>query len=409
MPSKSTKKRKARRKATPRFYLTLGAIAVVLVIVIFLIVRGPRQMTLAEGEIDFSRNVETTLVRDETLNSVSDYMKVDFFVTEGQSVAKGTKIADIYKTSLNEKTITDLATLQQNIKEYQENTALKGVVNNEITEKNKQINNRMQEISDVVTGKSDADLVSLERKMIELMQQKSELLKQYSSTNHSELNAMYQQEADLKKKIAEGTEAVSASEAGIVSFNLDGFEGVLVPDALESLTKQDLDNAKKGIKTEKKEDEQEGKKPLYRLVNNFRWYCVIYAEQKNTISEIRENELFQLHFEAMDDKPYEAKVIKVRDMEEGGKLYILEMGEDIGPLLSVRFANVTMKKKYTGIKVPLNALYDEDGKKQIKLVNNDKSVQPVEVEVLIQDDENAIIQSKNAEVSISVGQNIMTR
>ncbi len=73
--------------------------------------------------------------------------------------------------------MTDYVTTQQQIQDYQENTIWREVINKDLNTHNGKITNTIQEIVDVVQGKSSNDLVVLERKLRENMEKKAAVFK----------------------------------------------------------------------------------------------------------------------------------------------------------------------------------------------------------------------------------------
>ena len=113
-------------------------------------------------------------------------------------------------------------------------------------------------------------------------------------------------------------------------------------------------------------------------------------------------------FEGYFERPYSAKVTSVRTLDSGDKLYILEMTEDIGPLLSVRTADAQMHLDFTGMMVPEKAIFTQDDQKLIKLVQGD-TANLIPVDVLISDGENCIIKSLDADTTLSANQKVLLR
>lgn len=399
--------KRVRRKPTPRFFISVGILVAAVALAVFFTTRGPNQIGIVRYDIPFEMEVPVTIMRDETVVNVNDYSKVVFFVSEGENVSQGMFIAETYNSGMNSKLYTDLISTRQQIKDYQENN-VGSIVVPAILEKDTQIKNKMQEISDIVTGKNSGDLVSQERKLSDLIDQKSKLLSDNAkNTPYDELESLYAKEQELVEKLEDFSEKISAEKSGVISFNLDGVESMLTPENLATIERKDLEAAKQGLITDTA-DVESGQKPLYRLVNNYRWVCILNVDAKDAVGEIREGTIFQMMFDAMGDRPYEGKVEMVRDMDDGSKLYAFSMTEDIGPLISVRQARVTLKRTFNGLSVPLNALYNENGKTVIKQVVDSK-VQPIEVNTIIKDEDRAIIESANSEITIKEGQVVVLK
>ena len=113
-------------------------------------------------------------------------------------------------------------------------------------------------------------------------------------------------------------------------------------------------------------------------------------------------------FEGYFDRPYSAKATSVRSVDGGGTLYVLEMTEDIGPMLSVRTADAKMHLDFTGMMVPEEAIFTQGDQKLIKLVQGDVA-SLIPVDILISDGENCIIQSLDPDTTLSSNQKVLLR
>lgn len=398
--------RRNRRRPTKRFFITIAVLASVVLLTLFLIFQGPNEALITEGNLFVDKNVQTLIVRDEKVYNSENYATASFFASEGQNITKGATIAQVYKWGYNDKLMTDYVTTQQEIQDYQENTVWREVVNKELNTNNGKINNTIQEIVDVVQGKSGNDLVVLERKLRENMEKKQQFLKTNVQAD-DKLNGLYAKEQDQLNKLANWRQDVQAEDAGIVSFYMDGWETQLTPYNLDTLTRADILAAKKGVVTSKTSDDSTTR-PLYRLVNNYKWYCLILLDKNEEIEELREGGSALMKFEGYFERPYSAKATSVRTVEGGGKLYVLEMTEDIGPLLSVRTADAAMHLDFTGMMVPEKAIFTQGEQKLIKLVQGD-TANLIPVDILITDGENCIIQSLDADTTLSPNQKVLLR
>jgi len=253
-----------------------------------------------------------------------------------------------------------------------------------------------------VSNGTASDVIALERGLSELLSQKQNFLKNNVKAD-DQLSRLYSQEQQLKESLASWREDVVADSSGMVSFNLDGHEKVLNPTNMDKLTKGDIQSAKSS--TSKITYSSDGTtRPLYRLVNNYTWYCVILAE--DSIKEMKKDEKFLMTFEGYLDRPHEGKIIGTRKPEDGGILYFVEIQEDIGPLISVRNAVTTMRKEYTGIKVDKRALFTVDNVLGIKVVK-EGATEFMPVTIVFEDETHAIIEAAEDGTVLSGGTKVV--
>jgi putative membrane fusion protein len=399
--------RRRKRKVTKRFYVILSVVVALLGSLAMLLVFGmDRYGQVTTGSMSLEKDVSVIIVRDEMVYSVANYAAASFFATEGEAITQGTTVAQVYKWGFNNKLLTDLISVQEQIRDVQENEIWAEVVNSNLNEINAKINNKIQEIAVVVQGDSSADIVLLERKLKELFEQKQSFLRRNVQAD-ARLDALYAKEQEALTLLSNWREDVTAQTGGVVSFYLDGLEKQLTPYNLDTLTRDDILNARKGVVTSAANG-KDSTKPLYRLVNNYKWYCVIHVDSSDAIEEMKEGGDARLTFEGYYDRPYTAKIISVRAVEGGGMMYVLEMSEDVSPLLCVRTANARLLLNFEGIKVPSDAIHTQNRQAMLK-INLNNTLRFVKVDVLIDDGEYCIIRNLESDVVIDESSAIILR
>ena len=397
-----------RRRPTKRFYLFLSVVCAIVVLASVLLLRGVPTITLEEGTMAFEQQYEVVLVRDEQVYNATNYGKAVFYATEGQRVSSGNKIAEVYRWGYSESMFTELAAVRQKILDYQENTVWRNVVNADLNAINSKIAAKIEEVRAAVSGEQRVDIVSLQSGLAELLEQKRTFLRQNVQAD-STLNGLYAQEDALLTQMANWREDVVATGSGIVSFHLDGLEDRLSPDTLDTMTMADYNAALSGVTTADSGTDTKTR-PLYRLVDNYAWYCVIHAPANEPIAALAQGESFLITFEGYQDTPYQGTVIGSRKPEDGGgdTLYFIEIKEDIGQLVSVRTAVSTLRKEYTGIKVPQSALYTENDVRGVKILQDGKTVF-TPVKIVMEDADDAVIQTAENGMELQAGMQVITR
>ncbi|MFZ5974558.1 MAG: HlyD family efflux transporter periplasmic adaptor subunit [Bacillota bacterium] len=372
-----------------RFYIIV-AVAVLLVaggIWYFLV--PPGDAAAQQGTMAFEKQVKTVIVRDEKTVTQENYGKISFIAAEGQKVAANTKVAQVYAWGYSDKVLQDLIKVQTDIKAYQENNILKQVFEKDLQTVNEKIDAQVTKLSSGANGLNDLDLIKIESDLKTLMQQQKDLLKR-ACTPDETLQKLYDRETELQKRLNAWISDVKTKEAGTISFYFDGFEQIMTPDQIDKLKRSDIDNIINNAAIQKI-DVSEGSKPLYRLVNSNKWYCLIATEKDD---KLQTDMVYDIAFEGFFNQPYTGRLLSQREMDDG-VLYVLEINDDIGPLLSVRKANATLKKTYTGLKVPINALTTQGDTQGITAVENGNDVfKPVKV--VYKDNEFAIIEAADA-------------
>ena len=392
-------KRRRVRRPNKKFYLFLAVCAAAVFGVVFLI-NYTRTVETVWGKISFETQQACVLVRDEQVISAENYGKVSFIATEGEYVTADAQVAQIYKKGYNDKVLSDLLEVQTKIGQYQENNILGDVLDQDLLAINTSIEQKAEEIAAAVNGKTDVNLIGLEKDLNRLMADKQEYLKNKVNAD-TQLQDYYAQEAQLKERVESWQEILTAPTAGVVSFYFDGCEALLNAENIEQLTIKDINDILNGSTlTQITADSAET--PLYRLVNSYDWYLLIVS--KNAIDEFDMGQTFQIAFDEYLDKQYTGSVVGVRE-EDAGFVYAIEIQDDIGTLLNTRRTTAKIYSVFEGVKVPASAVKTVEGMTGVYVVDGyEKTFVPVRV--LIEQDGMAIIEAADDSVKIAAGMEI---
>lgn len=346
----------ANRKLKKRFYIfAVLLIALVGGLVYLLIPKG--YVSVSKGDINFRESFDAVVVRQETVHSEKNFGKIIMDVSEGKTVAKGTKIAEIYEWDYGDRITDELINIQLEISKFQEENIIKNIINKDLQDIRNNISTKVEEIKKVVKGESNSDMLKLENELKTLKQNEQTLIKSLDNTNNVTLNSLYQQENAILERINKSKTDILAEDAGIVSFYFDGAEDTLKYDNLDNLTKKTLDDVIDGkLPTTNNTD---GNKKVYRLINSYKWYAVVMGPS-NGVREMVLDQQFQVSFEGIYDKPYSGKLIMAKKLD-GAMMYVLEFEEDVSPLISVRSSKVTISKTYNGLRVDSSMVKEQNG------------------------------------------------
>ncbi len=174
------------------------------------------------------------------------------------------------------------------------------------------------------------------------------------------------------------------SESGIISYKMDGEEGL----GYEQIGKLDYSTYNKIFKKTATENlvktYVEKDEPVYKLILDNTWYIVSYVgTEKNEV--FKEGENYTLSFETLNGG--EISFSLVSKVEEGNKLrLVFKTQEQIGQFLNMRQVHFSIgNKDESGLKIPLKAIVEQ------RLLK-------IPVEYKIEKDNKVGVQRKNGEV-----------
>ena len=386
-----------RQSGPSKIVILIIALAVAAAIAVTLIfaLGGSQPFTAQQGTMRFEYDAEGIVIRSEKLYQAENYGKTVFLAEEGQSVAAGASIAEVYSWDYSEQDVEELYTLQDTIMDYLEVYMLQDALNQDLQSLTDSIVEKTEEIAAVVRGETTGDLQKLERELKILMDERQRFLRE-SLNEDDQLRTYYEQENNLQTRINDSKTTITAESAWLVSFYFDGTETLLTPENMQNLTVQNIQDITAG-KSFYQQDGHDVTKPLYRLVEQNLFYVVMVADEQ--VPEFANNTAFQVQFSGDEECTYVGKVIGYVE-DSGQYLYYLEFNEDVSKLLTARRVSMKITSDYVGIEVPASAIKTVDGQQGVYYDRDGERVfEPVTV--LIERDGNAIIQAVDISSSLS--------
>ena len=140
--------------------------------------------------------------------------------------------------------------------------------------------------------------------------------------------------------------------------------------------------------------------PLYRIINNTHWFIAFVTNATDPM-RLAEGEQYSVLFQNYSDQQYTATA-RASQVSENAVVNILEFNTDIGKLIGARTVAATISKSAQGLVVPLSAIQIISGVPGINISYGD-SVLRVEVDILAQSDNKAVIRAHNATDNLTAG------
>lgn len=342
-----------RRKPKTRFFVIVGAILAVAVMVVVLMMRANQTFPVERGRAEFSASYDMLIIRSELVYEAKNYGKTEFIAKEGQRVAAGDEIAQVYSWEYNDDTNSQLLDLQSKILDYSTNTIRKDVIDEKLGDINNRINGKVADIKSSIAQRRPQDALALQWELQALMQERTEYMKSVAMPDDT-LRQYYSEEEALLKTIGAWCTDLSASRDGVVSFYFDGCEALMTPANIGGFTKEALLEVEAG-KTIETQDSDTAYAPLFRIVDTTDWYVVMYS--KDFIPEMHEGNAFSLIFANYLDNEYTGVVFNATTLENnGGYVYTIRIRDDIGPLIGERRVTAKLYGEQEGMLVPKNCV-----------------------------------------------------
>jgi putative membrane fusion protein len=169
----------------------------------------------------------------------------------------------------------------------------------------------------------------------------------------NQIASVQSQLADLQSAAASDTKSVTAPASGYFSGTVDGYESVLTPDALQTLTVSQYNAL---------QPQTVSKQNAGKLISGDTWYYVTVVPAGET-ADVEQGDTVQVSFARDFYNQIAMKVARIGDSEAGYRVLVLSCSEYMQDvtLLREQSADITFAS-YSGLRVPKDAVrVDEKG------------------------------------------------
>lgn len=387
----------ARRQVKPRFFVFLAILGVL----VFLIVRqilpsAPKEAVVMQAATSSERSVKAVVIRDEKVTSSESTARVEFVAKEGTVVSPGEEVAYVYSAGYTEKELEKLEEIRQNIQAYHK-TLLSNILDAQLERLDSIVDSKAIEFRNMVHNKSNGNLLGVVKQMETSMVTRQEYMRQ-NKREDTKLTKLYSEENSQLNSISTWRNVMKADGAGVLTFYLDGYEGVLSGDNIGSITPDVVHSVLSGAPLTQGPRQSSG---IFKIVQQTGWHvAVLDGGDWNPI--VGQEYVFRM--DNVPDISYTATVASVQ--KSGDEVCaVLSVGDPIGPLLYHRSGDATLSINLQGLSVPREAIVHENGQTGVWVFDGINRTF-VAVNVLSSDRTNSLVQPIDAG-ALSLGMRVL--
>lgn len=276
---------------------------------------------------------------------------VELLPDEGEKVSRGETVALFYQS---DDGLTQRQTLQQLLLEQEQLEYALAQAGG--SSDSAQLSTRVADaIADLRGAASSGDLTGLESQTLEL---KSLIYKHsYTFNQEGDSTAALQASLDevntqiqtLTAQASQSTSRVTASQSGVFSGLVDGYESLITPDMLDSITPSQLEQLARQTPTE-------NTSAIGKLITNSTWYfaCTLPEEDAERLVEGR---TITVRFSRDWSGEVDMEVERLSDPEDGKVLVVLSADKFLSDTTLLRRQTVELVfDTVSGIRLPKEAL-----------------------------------------------------
>lgn len=335
-------------------------------------------------------NITGLIIRNETLVKSQSGGVMHFIASDGSRVAKDGVIANIYDNESASITLTNIDSVNTKITDIEEMLSYNDLEAADLD----MVNSRVQKSLDsMIVSVSDGKfngyseckenlLSSLNRRQIAMGE---------TADFSSQLAALKSELATLSASLPAAKGTIKAEKSGYFVSKTDGYEQTLTTDILDTLTPEKLDSVKA---------EQTPADVIGKIVSDYEWYI---AAKVNINESLKYKEgdslIIYTSVKSYPQMPVTVKKINISESSSSAVL-IFECSDMNSELASMRSGPMTVvKKEYSGLKVPKNALRVVDSKRGVYVLTG-MQIKFVEVNVLFSNDSYIICEKQTEDENV---------
>lgn len=358
------KEREQRKKG--KGYIRAAMLAVMTLILIKAVVgvgeNAVETALVGYGDVKISESTAGVIVRKEWVIKAPISGSITYAAKENQRIPVGTKLLEMKKETINEELTGKYNEINQRLQALQSVDGSRAVP----AEIEKSIKEGLEDIAFSLN----------EGNMAAVYSQKERLTREINislaaSTTRLEREELLRQKEELEDIIEGGIKAEFAPFSGVPVYTLDGYEELLYPENLEEIVPSRVAPAK--AKNVDLSGKLEAGQPVMKMVANHVWY-VVCSLSKGFAEGLEKGSVVSL--EISEEQTHSVRaVVKNKVEQEEGPVVFFESKDYFPGLYEARNVEMTVVKgKYSGLVVPLSAIAEKDGEYLVEVLDADKTI-----------------------------------
>lgn len=331
------------------------------------------------------------LIKNEWAIALPGDAAADYKVNEGDRVATG---KPILKISQNEGVDENISLKIEKINERIEEIKKAETDNNFFASDKQKIDASIQKnMSELKAVTESGDYSKIEKIKNELAADiyKKSLIYGTESFSGQNLEQLTQEKAALEQIQKENLNVIYARTSGLVSYELDGYEGVLKPENIQALTAANLQKIYEEIDNKNKDKKAEISEGV-KVVDNFEWYIASIIP-KGVLTKDDLGRAIRVRFKDQGDLVVNGTLKHFNEGDEKGNLIVVKTDEQLKDFQRIRTANVEIITKYNeGLIVPQKCIIEKEGLKGV-FIERSGIAKFVPIKILIANDVEALVQN----------------
>ena len=361
-----------------------AAVVIVLYNVYMLFNPSVKTQIAVKGTIEEVVSSEGVVIRGEEVVLKESGVIVSGVALDGERVAKGEKLADLYYGTVSPKVQAELREVSDRLSGLEILAASSGTDTG--ISLDTMLKGYSAEIVSAAHGGKGRDLNKIRGQIDNVVNRKIVSDSQNAAAVIAELKT---KRDELESQISGEKKEVFASAAGLFFTSFDGYEGLIGTDSIDKITPSGINEIKKA-KPDKNSYDAEMK-----IADGYAWYVAATIDE-GKLPSVRKGKTVGLRFPQFGSDIYSAEIVAVSEPENGKAAIVCKGTEYNDAVYYNRFLNTDIVlSSYSGLKIFKDAVKVENDKTGVYIVQNDGTAKFKEAEVLASDEGYAVVKEDN--------------
>ena len=335
-------------------------------------------------------NITGLIIRNETLVKSQSGGVMHFIASDGSRVAKDGVIANIYDNESASITLTNIDSVNTKIADIEEMLSYNDLEAADLDMINSRVQKSLDSMIVSVSGGNYNNYSECKENLLSSLNRRQIAMGETSDFS-SQLAALKSELSTLTASLPAAKGTIKAEKSGYFVSKTDGYEQTLTTDILDTLTPEKLDSVKA---------EQTPADVIGKIVSDYEWYI---AAKVNINESLKYKEgdslIIYTSVKSYPQMPVTVKKINISESSSSAVL-LFECSDMNSELASMRSGPMTVvKKEYSGLKVPKNALRVVDSKRGVYVLTG-MQIKFVEVNVLFSNDSYIICEKQTEDENV---------
>lgn len=347
-----------------RFVISAVFIAYIIMFVYTFFSQSVETVPISYGDIEISETVDGYITRNEQVVTSNVAGELYPLISEGERVSKGQTIA-VVRNENNEE-------IEEKIKDINNklnSLSTPGIFNNDILMLDNEVSSTLNGLMLESYNQSFSELSGVREKIESKLSKKSQIIGQASSKGSAERN-YYEKLKEYEKKLNETRSELVSPIAGIVAYKLDGYEHVFEFSQIGNYDAETLEK----INVPSGELVGSVKPNSLKIVDNIEGYITIISSSERALNTMVDKKV-KLKFPEIADTEVTGE-IEYMTIEDGKAVITFRLNRAIEELIRYRKVKTEIIwESKTGLKIPSTSIKKEDGKNKIYVLNGNRLIE----------------------------------